>query len=449
MKQGHIQVVEENTRNRQPQKKRKKTLVPLVFIMTVLLAAGCLLIKTLFPSENNTAPDIRTHPEALSKDLLAQQEVIQDRADNEKNKSGLISDKVFNLVGKDNENGIGGNILNFIKTNVSQSFSLDEDFIREDAGGENPIDFESVSDSISDRIQNTIPIQSNPLERTGDAESGENKSNPGRSTMFVYSRSFKKAKYYDRKKIQKSLSENVPTPPDSIEKRLYRKMGIHGTADKKEAEHEENTITTMIYNQLPVIRIFEGDFIDGVLLNQLVADSRESPVIIGITKDMYDRYGQFIVFPTNTRFIGYSRIIRSQGASRLFIGMKKIILPNNAVINIPPAKRFPGLENDGSLGIQGKVKGHFLKKFGSTLFVGLLNGLGGIAQNRINPYSGWGGAISKSSENFSEIGNRMIQHYLNIVPTIQIPAGHRIKIYFTSDYIISPYQTIQYPQEES
>lgn len=445
MKTGKIQFVNEKSQEHRPQKTRKKKFIPLIFLIIILSVIGMVTIRALFPATNIASADIQKNPVSVSKDLIAQQEVIQSRVENERNKSSLISDKVFNLVGKDNENGAGSNILNFLKSNLSQSFSAELITDGSDEETESPIDFESVSETINDRIQHTIPIQSNP-GNSGDGSTGiENQANPGKSTMFIYSRSFKKAKYYDKKASGTAKTKkNIPAA-ESIEESLYKKMGIAGPVEKKKEEPKESPITTIIYNNFPVVRIFEGDFTEGVLINQLVADSQESPVIIGITKNLYDRHGQYIIFPTNTRFIGYSQIIRSQGASRLFIGMKKIILPNNVVINIPPAKRLLGLENDGSLGIRGKVKGHFLKKFGSSLFVGILNGLGGMAQNRINRYSGWGNAISQSSENFSEISSQMIQQNLNIVPTIQIQAGHRIKIFFTSDYIITPYRSIQYP----
>jgi type IV secretory pathway VirB10-like protein len=73
--------------------------------------------------------------------------------------------------------------------------------------------------------------------------------------------------------------------------------------------------------------------------------------------------------------------------------------------------------------------------------VGLLDGLGGLAQNNTQNNQ-LQNMLNNSANNFSEINQQIMQQNSNIVPTITVNAGHRVKISLSADILISAYSLI-------
>jgi type IV secretory pathway VirB10-like protein len=201
--------------------------------------------------------------------------------------------------------------------------------------------------------------------------------------------------------------------------------------------------TTVIYNSQKPIKVFEGEWLDGVLMNEIQADSESSPLNIWISKDFFDNDNHYIIFPTGTRIVGYSQIVSSQGASRLFSWFTRMILPNGIDINFPAGKNSLALDYQGRLGVVSTVNRHFFRKFGNAIFFGILDGLGGLAQSNLSPYSSTSRFIERSQHNLSQVNQEIFQQMSSIVPTICVKAGHRIKIHLSCDILITPYDLVK------
>ena len=85
--------------------------------------------------------------------------------------------------------------------------------------------------------------------------------------------------------------------------------------------------------------LFEGEMIDAVLVNRIIADTEPSPVVCQISKDVFDNTGRYVVLPANSRIVGVSQVVNYKGAHRLFISFHRIILPNGPSIDFPPSKK--------------------------------------------------------------------------------------------------------------
>src|SRR4029434_8935801 len=97
--------------------------------------------------------------------------------------------------------------------------------------------------------------------------------------------------------------------------------------------------TTVIYSQSQPVTLFEGEMIDAVLVNRIIADTEPSPVVCQISKDVFDNTGHYVVLPANSRIVGLCQVVNYKGAHRLFISFHRIILPNGPSIDFPPSKR--------------------------------------------------------------------------------------------------------------
>jgi len=298
-----------------------------------------------------------------------------------------------------------GDLLNLSGSGVSQDISLLDQMNQID-----PID--------SLKSETARPVSSSPQYRREYREEREPRS------MFVYSRSYSKAQMFEDRDGQVIPGGNE----SEVEKTMMRPTG--------------DTFPTVIYNKMKPVKVFEGNWLEGVLLNRLVADIEECPVIVSVSKDFFDDDGRYVVIPSGTRVIGKSKVVDNQGSARLFVWFERMILPNGVSVRFPEGKKSLGLDRQGSTGLVSKINRHFLLRFGNAIMFGILEGLAGLTQRRSNYDNNKAVFIERSGQTFTQINSQMLQERANIMPTITVAQGHRVKVYLSSDLLISPYDFI-------
>ena len=166
-------------------------------------------------------------------------------------------------------------------------------------------------------------------------------------------------------------------------------------------------------------------------------------MVCAVSRDLIDDSGRFVVVPAGTRIVGRSQVVNYMGASRLFIRFERLILPSGVAAAFPGGKRaLSALDATGALGAATDVNRHWLLQFGTAIFGGVLEGLGAAAQQHTTPYSGQAYVIEDTTDNFEKILNTIMQRYTNIVPTITVDAGKKVKVYLADDVEISAYSRI-------
>ena len=183
--------------------------------------------------------------------------------------------------------------------------------------------------------------------------------------------------------------------------------------------------------------LLEGTIIDAVLTNRLDG-SMASPVNALVTWPIYTADGQQIVIPAGARVLGTAAPVQAFGESRLAVKFRRLIMPNGQTHSLD---QFTGLNQRGDAGLKGQVNRHYLQLFGASLAIGSLSGLAQFStrSGASGPYSfsdaygqGLGGSLAASA-------GRILDRFLNVLPTVTIREGHRIKIYLTSDLALPPY----------
>jgi len=276
-----------------------------------------------------------------------------------------------------------------------------------------------------------------------------------RQTMFAYSRSMPQAGFFDKKE-----PAGDPGPAPSGEGKA--KTGPAAAGRPPAAEPAEASAIARLKEKFGrgneakpqgpaaaraaappaqgTVRLFAGEFLDAVLQNRIVADTAPSPVVAYVNKDHYDRTGQWVVFPTGTRLIGFSQAVDYMGAARLFIRFDRMVRPDGQLVYFPDGRKAAlALDRTGALGVASKVNRHWLLQFGTALVVGVLDGLGAAAQQHTDPYSGQAYVIEDTTDNFEKILNTIMQRYSNIVPTITVNAGKKMKIFLADDLELAPF----------
>ncbi len=178
-------------------------------------------------------------------------------------------------------------------------------------------------------------------------------------------------------------------------------------------------------------RLYEGSFVEAVLVTQLSGDF-PSPVAAVVAVPFYSADRQTILIPRGSRFIGTVQAVRHQDQTRLAVGFHRLLFPDGRWA----ALRFQGLNQLGEGALKDQVDRHYLSTFLAAGGVGLLSGL---ATAGANPY-GDRAQVAQigAGQSFAETGGRIMDRFLNRLPTITIRAGHRLRVWLTADLLLPP-----------
>ena len=176
-------------------------------------------------------------------------------------------------------------------------------------------------------------------------------------------------------------------------------------------------------------RVHEGSFLEAVLVTQLSGDF-PGPVLAQVAVPFYSRDRQEILIPRGVRAVGTAAAVSDRDQARLAIRFHRLIFPDGRWL----ALDFRGLNQAGESGLKDQVNRHYLQLFAATGAVGVLSGL---TLRGSNPYAGGSqGFRAGAGQGFGQAASQVLQRFLNRLPTITIRAGHRLRIWFTSDVLL-------------
>ena len=176
-------------------------------------------------------------------------------------------------------------------------------------------------------------------------------------------------------------------------------------------------------------RIYEGSFLEAVLTTQLTGDF-PGPALAVVALPFYSADRQHILVPRGTRIIGTANAVTNQDQSRLGIGFHRLIFPDGSWVSL----QFRGLNQLGEAALKDQVNRHYFSMFAAVGAVGVLSGLTAAGGN---PYEGGGASMrSGAGQGLGQAATRILDRFLNRLPTITIRAGHRLRVWFTSDVLV-------------
>ena len=176
-------------------------------------------------------------------------------------------------------------------------------------------------------------------------------------------------------------------------------------------------------------RIHEGSFLEAALVTQLSGDF-PGPVLAQVSVPFYSRDRQRILVPMGSRVVGTAQAAADRDQGRLAIGFHRLILPDGRWI----ALDFHGLNQVGESALKDRVNRHYVSMFAAVGAVGVLSGL---TLQSSNPYAGGAaGFRAGAGQGFGQGATQILQRFLNRLPSITIRAGHRLRVWFTSDVLV-------------
>ena len=176
-------------------------------------------------------------------------------------------------------------------------------------------------------------------------------------------------------------------------------------------------------------RIYEGSFVEAVLVNQLTGDF-PGPVLAAVAVPVYSADRQRIVIPRGARVVGSASAVAGQDQERLAVGFHRLIFPDGRWVTL----QFHGLNQIGEGALNDQVNRHYVSMFASVGAVGIISGL---TLRGSNPYGGGAeGVRAGAGQGLAQGATSILDRFLNRLPTITIRAGHRLRIWLTSDVLV-------------
>ena len=190
--------------------------------------------------------------------------------------------------------------------------------------------------------------------------------------------------------------------------------------------------------------VFEGTVLETVLVTRLNGDF-SGPVICMLTNNIYSHDGLRLLIPAGTKVLGETKRVEGFGQTRLAVAFHRLIMPDGYAVDLD---QFHGLNQIGETGLKDQINHHYLQIFGASIAVGALGGLAQAGTNTSSlglPQTTTDAYRQGVATSFAQSSTHILDRFLNLLPTITIREGHRVKVYLTQDLLVPDYAQHEMP----
>ncbi|WP_454888105.1 TrbI/VirB10 family protein [Sphingomonas oryzagri] len=192
-----------------------------------------------------------------------------------------------------------------------------------------------------------------------------------------------------------------------------------------------------------------GFVIPGTLISGINSEL-PGQIVAQVSQNVYDSAtGKYLLIPQGARLVGSYSADVQYGQSRVLVAWQRIVFPDGKAMDIGA---MPGSDSAGYGGFKDKVNNHYLRIFGSALFMSAVTAGATLSQPQSNfdtngnQRQSAGSALSEAlGQQLGQATALMIQKNLNISPTLMIRPGFRFNVVVTKDLAFSkPYRSFDY-----
>jgi type IV secretion system protein TrbI len=189
--------------------------------------------------------------------------------------------------------------------------------------------------------------------------------------------------------------------------------------------------------------LFEGTILDTVLVNRLDG-AFTGPIECLVTTDTYSHDRQQLLIPAGTRLLGETRKVEAFGTTRLAVVFHRLIMPDGYFASLD---QFKGLNQAGDTGLRDKVNNHYARIFGASLAIGALGAIAEAGTAGVLTQSGTDRLREGFGASAAQSSAQILDKFLNVLPTITIREGHRVKVYLAGDLSLPAYSNHNMPSD--
>lgn len=241
----------------------------------------------------------------------------------------------------------------------------------------------------------------------------------------------------------------VPIPPQAgIPTAIPQPGNRQPTITTGEKEEKNATSGSTNSNRLDAATgktyvLFEGTILETVLLNRLSGDFN-GPVECLVTADVYSHDRQHLLIPSGTKVLGEAKRVEAFGQTRIAVAFHRLIMPDGYSVSLD---QFKGMNQIGDTGLRDKVNNHYFTIFGASLAVGAIGGISEAQSSGLLNQTSIQSIAAGVGQSMGQTSQRILDKFLNILPTITIREGHRVKIYLSGDLALPDYANHKMPSD--
>ncbi|WP_175983223.1 TrbI/VirB10 family protein [Caballeronia zhejiangensis] len=176
-------------------------------------------------------------------------------------------------------------------------------------------------------------------------------------------------------------------------------------------------------------KILQGEFIEAVLEPRAISDLPGQLCAL-IQRDVYGAQGRIKLIPWGSRVCGTYNAELRKGQDRLFVVWNTLRRPDGVQVAIDSA----GGDQLGTAGMGGIVDTHFAEIFGMSALLSVIgagaSNVGVSSGDQYNSASQYRQSVQQAAAQSSQ---QVLSPYINIQPTVTVPAGSRVRIYVNKD----------------
>lgn len=245
--------------------------------------------------------------------------------------------------------------------------------------------------------------------------------------------------------LKEMQPNSIPPSPTASSSALARNDSAETPDDRKEINRTPAAAPAGAANAAAgkTYVLFEGTILETVLLNRL--DGQFSgPVECLLSTGVYSGDRQHLLIPAGAKLLGETKKVDSFGQRRLAVAFHRLLMPDGYSVSLD---QFKGLNQIGDTGLRDQVNNHYLRIFGVSLAIGAL---GAVAEAGTgSALTAPGGDLMRQglAQSLAQSSAQILDKFLNILPTVTIREGHRVKVYLSGDLVLPDYNNHKMPSD--
>lgn len=189
--------------------------------------------------------------------------------------------------------------------------------------------------------------------------------------------------------------------------------------------------------------LFEGTILETVLINRLDGGFA-GPVECLLSTDVYSNDRQHLLVPAGSKLLGETKKVDTFGQTRLAVLFHRVLMPDGYSVSLD---QFKGLNQIGDTGLRDQVNNHYLRIFGVSLAVGALGAVAEADTAGSLVASGTDRMRQGFAQSTAQSSAQILDKFLNVLPTVTIREGHRVKVYLAGDLAFPDYLNHKMPSD--
>jgi type IV secretion system protein VirB10 len=233
--------------------------------------------------------------------------------------------------------------------------------------------------------------------------------------------------------------------PTSISPVPPRNDSAESTKDRKEEAKTPAAVSAGSANAAAgkTYVLFEGTILETVLINRLDGGFA-GPVECLLSTDVYSNDRQHLLIPAGSKLLGETKKVDTFGQTRLAVVFHRVLMPDGYSVSLD---QFKGLNQIGDTGLRDQVNNHYLRIFGVSLAVGALGAVSEAGSG--GGLNATGGDLMRQgfAQSAAQSSAQILDKFLNVMPTVTIREGHRVKVYLAGDLALPDYINHKMPSD--